>query len=249
MEEKGKKKKSSKFQIKVLLGILVPVIVFCLITNIIISVILGYQLMQKKENIEKEYLSVLWSQMEETKTALDVLALRAENSFSVKWALNGEGFDTTEKKKYALSAQKSLTASLEGSNVSDYVSQMILLNKSGSMISITSIPYRLSAETIFLSAIFKDKQEEKVKVGLAESVVDPGEVRLVYIYPLDKEDGARIVLFTWNWIRNYLENYFLLMKDLQISLLKTRIGVNGAGILQKHAGAFINSIKEGKNVM
>lgn len=194
MEEKEKKKKSSKFQIKVLLGILVPVIVFCLITNIIISVILGYQLMQKKENIEKEYLSVLWSQMEETKTALDVLALRAENSFSVKWALNGEGFDTTEKKKYALSAQKSLTASLEGSNVSDYVSQMILLNKSGSMISITSIPYRLSAETIFSSAIFKEKQEEKVKVGLAESVVDSGKVRLVYIYPLDKEENSFIYM-------------------------------------------------------
>ena len=62
------------------------------------------------------------------------------------------------------------------------------------MISITSIPYRLSAETIFLSAIFKDKQEEKVKVGLAESVVDPGEVRLVYIYPLDKEENSFIYM-------------------------------------------------------
>ena len=55
-----------------------------MITNVIISVILGYQLMQKKETIEKEYLSVLDSQMEDMKEALDVLALRAESSFSVK---------------------------------------------------------------------------------------------------------------------------------------------------------------------
>ena len=59
MKGREKRRRSSKFQAKVLWGILVPVVVFCLITNVIISVILGYQLMQKKETIEKEYLSVL----------------------------------------------------------------------------------------------------------------------------------------------------------------------------------------------
>lgn len=194
MKGREKRRRSSKFQPKVLWGILVPVVVFCLITNVIISVILGYQLMQKKETIEKEYLSVLDSQMEDMKEALDVLALRAESSFSVKWALNGSGFDTIEKKKYALSAQKSLTASLESSSVNEYLNHMILLNKNGGQISVTPLPRFIPAKDIFANKIFEKKAEGKARIGLAESVVDQGEIRLVYVYPLDSAENSYIYM-------------------------------------------------------
>lgn len=194
MKGREKRRRSSKFQAKVLWGILVPVVVFCLITNVIISVILGYQLMQKKETIEKEYLSVLDSQMEDMKEALDVLALRAESSFSVKWALNGSGFDTIEKKKYALSAQKSLTASLESSSVNEYLNHMILLNKNGGQISVTPLPRFIPAKDIFANKIFEKKAEGKARIGLAESVVDQGEIRLVYVYPLDSAENSYIYM-------------------------------------------------------
>lgn len=194
MKGREKRRRSSKFQAKVLWGILVPVVVFCLITNVIISVILGYQLMQKKETIEKEYLSVLDSQMEDMKEALDVLALRAESSFSVKWALNGSGFDTIEKKRYALSAQKSLTASLESSSVNEYLNHMILLNKNGGQISVTPLPRFIPAKDIFANKIFEKKAEGKARIGLAESVVDQGEIRLVYVYPLDSAENSYIYM-------------------------------------------------------
>lgn len=194
MKGREKRRRSSKFQAKVLWGILVPVVVFCLITNVIISVILGYQLMQKKETIEKEYLSVLDSQMEDMKEALDVLALRAESSFSVKWVLNGSGFDTIEKKKYALSAQKSLTASLESSSVNEYLNHMILLNKNGGQISVTPLPRFIPAKDIFANKIFEKKAEGKARIGLAESVVDQGEIRLVYVYPLDSAENSYIYM-------------------------------------------------------
>lgn len=187
MKYKKSERRTSKFQVKVLLAILVPVIVFCMITNIIISVLLGYQLMKKKETIEKGYLSVIHSQMEEAKEALDVLALAAENSYSVKWSMTGTQFDTIEKKKYALNAQKTLAASLEGSNVKRYVDNMLLVNKSGLCISITSMTDFVCAEDIFLSSIFQQSDEKtKTKIGLAESAIDEETVKLVYAYPLDR---------------------------------------------------------------
>ena len=96
--------------------------------------------------------------MEDMKEALDVLALRAESSFSVKWALNGSGFDTIEKKKYALNAQKSLTASLESSSVNEYLNHMILLNKNGGQISVTPLP-RFIPEKIFLQIKYSRKKQ------------------------------------------------------------------------------------------
>ena len=41
----------SKFQLKVLLSILVPVVVFCVITNVVISALLGRQLLEKRREI------------------------------------------------------------------------------------------------------------------------------------------------------------------------------------------------------
>lgn len=194
--KKGKQgRKISKFQLKVLLSILLPVVAFCLITNIVISVLLGYQLMEKKETIEKGYLSVIYSQMEEAKEALDVLALAAESSYSVKWSMSGEQFDTVEKKKYALNAQKSMWSSLEGSNVKKYVDDMLLVNRNGLCISIKSVDDFIPAETVFASAVFEEKNDEsKSKICLTESVVDSGAVKLVYVYPLDRIDNNYIYM-------------------------------------------------------
>lgn len=188
-------RKTSRFQAKVLMGILVPVVVFCLITNIFISALLGRQVMQKKETIEKGYLSVINSQMMEVKEALDVLALTAESNFSVKWAMSGAGFDTVDKKKYALNAQKTLTASLEGSNVKEFVDYMILANRQGAKISVTPLLENVRADEIFTSPIVKKESGKgKTKVGLAKSLIDEDEVKLVYTYPLDRWDNSYLYM-------------------------------------------------------
>ena len=56
-----------KFQRKVLLAILLPVVVICIITNVVISTLLGQELLEKKEDIEEEYLSVIYSYLDEMK--------------------------------------------------------------------------------------------------------------------------------------------------------------------------------------
>lgn len=195
MKKRKQGRKISKFQLKVLLSILFPVVAFCLITNIVISILLGYQLMEKKKTIEKEYLSVIYSQMEDAQDALDVLALAAESSYSVKWSMSGEQFDTVERKKYALNAQKSMWSSLEGSNVKKYVDDMLLVNRNGLCISIKSVDDFIPAETVFASAVFEEKNDEsKSKICLTESVVDSGAVKLVYVYPLDRIDNNYIYM-------------------------------------------------------
>ena len=74
-----------KFQRKVLLAILLSVVVICIITNVVISTLLGQELLEKKEDIEEEYLSVIYSYLDEMKDNLDVLAIIAESSSNVKW--------------------------------------------------------------------------------------------------------------------------------------------------------------------
>lgn len=151
--------------------------------------------MQKKETIEKGYLSVIDSQLTEAKEALDVLALTAESNFSVKWAMSGAGFDTVDKKKYALNAQKTLTASLEGSNVKEFVDYMILANRQGAKISVTPLLENVRADEIFTSPIVKKESGKgKTKVGLAKSLIDEDEVKLVYTYPLDRWDNSYLYM-------------------------------------------------------
>lgn len=128
----------SRFQAKVLLSILLPVVVFCVITNIVISALLGYQLMEKRREIEMGYLSVIYSYLEDTKANLDVLALTAESSFTVQRIMQKNDLDSVEAKSDALDAQELLSAYLSSSNISDYVEEMIVLNRSGVRISATS---------------------------------------------------------------------------------------------------------------
>ncbi|WP_230398495.1 sensor histidine kinase [Novisyntrophococcus fermenticellae] len=165
--------------------------------------------MDKKKMIEKGYLSVVYSQMEETQEALDVLALAAENSYSVKWSMSGGWFDTVEKKKYALNAQKTMWFSLEGSNVKKYVDDMLLVNRSGLCISIKSVEDFIPVERVFASAIFAEKNDaSKAKICLAESVVDKGTVKLVYAYPLDRSDNNYIYMeLNTNMFVDFLEPY------------------------------------------
>lgn len=175
-----------KFQRKVLLAILLPVVVICIITNVVISTLLGQELLEKKEDIEEEYLSVIYSYLDEMKDNLDVLAIIAESSSNVKWVMSKSDLNTTETKKYALNTQNSLTASLNGSAVSEYVESMVLVNQSGMFLSITQSPQMMRAEDIFASPLFDMKAEnQKSRAGLTESAIDKGEVRMAYLYPLN----------------------------------------------------------------
>ena len=84
-----------KFQRKVLLAILLSVVVICIITNVVISTLLGQELLEKKEDIEEEYLSVIYSYLDEMKDNLDVLAIIAESSSNVKWVMSKSDLNTT----------------------------------------------------------------------------------------------------------------------------------------------------------
>ena len=171
-----------KFQRKVLLAILLSVVVICIITNVVISTLLGQELLEKKEDIEEEYLSVIYSYLDEMKDNLDVLAIIAESSSNVKWVMSKSDLNTTETKKYALNTQNSLTASLNGSAVSEYVESMVLVNQSGMFLSITQSPQMMRAEDIFASPLFDMKAEnQKSRAGLTESAIDKGAVRMAYL--------------------------------------------------------------------
>ena len=75
------------FQTKVLLSILAPIVAFCIVTNIVISALLGHQLMEKQKDVEEGYLSVIYSYLEDAKDNIDTLALIAENSSIDRWAM------------------------------------------------------------------------------------------------------------------------------------------------------------------
>lgn len=45
----------NSFQLRVLLSILLPIIIFCVLTNIVISTLLGRQLMEKREDVERGF--------------------------------------------------------------------------------------------------------------------------------------------------------------------------------------------------
>lgn len=184
----------SKFQVKVLLSILVPVVVFSVITNIVISALLGRQLLEKREEIEMGYLSVIYSYLEDVKGNLDILALTAENSSAVQQILKKSDLDTVEAKSDALEAQDILAAYLSGSSINDYIEEMIVLNRYGVRISATSTEEMLGTEQILASRMFTKHFDGKERIGVGESVIDVGETRLIYAYPLDMAENRYIYM-------------------------------------------------------
>ena len=184
----------SKFQVKVLLSILVPVVVFSVITNIVISALLGRQLLEKREEIEMGYLSVIYSYLEDVKGNLDILALTAENSSAVQKILKKSDLDSVEAKSDALEAQNILAAYLSGSSINDYVEEMIVLNRYGVRISATSTEEMLGMEQILASRMFTKHFDGKERIGVGESVIDVGETRLIYAYPLDMAENRYIYM-------------------------------------------------------
>lgn len=197
------------FQTKVLLSILAPIVVFCIVTNTVISALLGHQLMEKQKDVEKGYLSVIYSYLEDAENNIDTLALIAENSSSVRWVMSKSSLDSMETKKYALSAQESLAASLRGNPVSDYVDRMVLVNKEGMAISISASTETSQAARIFESRLFwEDSSDGKAVAQIGESVIDKGETKLIYIYPLDRERNSFIYMeLNTRLLQDLLEPY------------------------------------------
>ena len=183
------------FQTKVLLSILAPIVAFCIVTNIVISALLGHQLMEKQKDVEEGYLSVIYSYLEDAKDNIDTLALIAENSSIVRWAMSKSSLDSMETKKYALYAQESLAASLRGNPVNDYVDSMALVNREGMVISITASTGISQAGQIFENRLFQeDISNGKAVAQIGESVIDSKETKLIYIYPLDREKNSFIYM-------------------------------------------------------
>lgn len=211
----------SRFQAKVLLSILVPVVLFCVITNIVISALLGHQLMEKRREIEMGYLSVIYSYLEDTKSNLDMIALSTENTSAIQRIIGKTDLDSVKAKKDALDAQNILTAYLSGSNIGDYIEEMIVLNKSGIRISATYTEEMIGADQILASPLFTGTFGRKERLGVEKSVVDPGEVRLVYAYPLDMAERSFI----------YMELDTALIKDVLAPYEES------ANIIVEYAGA------------
>ena len=197
------------FQTKVLLSILAPIVVFCIVTNTVISALLGHQLMERQKDVEKGYLSVIYSYLEDAKNNIDTLALIAENSSSVRWVMSKSSLDSMETKKYALYAQESLAASLRGNPVSDYVDRMVLVNREGMAISISASTETSQAARIFKSRLFsEDSSDGKAVAQIGESVIDKGETKLIYIYPLDRERNSFIYMeLNTRLLQDLLEPY------------------------------------------
>ena len=184
----------SKFQLKVLLSILVPVVVFCVITNVVISALLGRQLLEKRREIEMGYLSVIYSYLEDVKDDMDIIALTAENSSYIQRIMKKSDLDSADAKMSALDAQDMLSAYLMGSSVSDYVDELIVLNRYGVRISATYTQENLGSDQLLASPIFNKNFGGSERILIGESVIDKGETRLIYAYPLDMGERSYIYM-------------------------------------------------------
>lgn len=184
----------SKFQLKVLLSILVPVVVFCVITNVIISTLLGRQLLEKRREIEMGYLSVIYSYLEDVKENMDIIALTAENSSYIQRIMKKSDLDSAEAKMSALDAQDMLSAYLTGSSISNYVEELIVLNRYGVRISATYTQENLGSEQLLASPVFNKNFGGSERILIGKSVIDKGETRLIYAYPLDMGERSYIYI-------------------------------------------------------
>ena len=99
-----------------------------------------------------------------------------------------------EAKSDALEAQNILAAYLSGSSINDYIEEMIVLNRYGVRISATSTEEMLGTEQILASRMFTMHFDGKERIGVAESVIDVGETRLIYAYPLDMAENRYIYM-------------------------------------------------------
>ena len=183
------------FRSKVLLSILISVVVFCIVTNMVISTLLAFQLLKKREAIEEEYMTVIGAYLEDARENLETLALLAENSSSVRWAMSRQNLGTTETKQYALDAQETLTASMNANPVRNFVDHMLIVNREGMQIFVTSPQQIVRNEQIFSSPLFEQEpMEGKAKAGITESVIDEGETKLAYLYPLDGKENSYLYM-------------------------------------------------------
>lgn len=190
-----KKKKAAqrkpRFQHKVLVSILVPVVVFCIVTNLTIGALFGHELMMKKVDTERGYLSVIYSYLEDAKNNLDTLALYAEGSLAVRGALKNSSLESVRAKRYALDAQEKLATALSASPVERYVDNMFLINRAGVKIVVTSGTGVVLTDQILESPLFEKAEKGRNAVAeITESVVDKGERKLSYLYPLDMEQNS-----------------------------------------------------------
>ena len=184
----------SKFQLKVLLSILVPVVVFCVITNVILSALLGRQLLEKRREIEMGYLSVIYSYLEDVKDDMDIIALTAENSSYIQRIMKKSDLDSPDAKMSALDAQDMLSAYLTGSSISTYVEELIVLNRYGVRISATYTQENLGSEQLLASPVFGKNFGGSERILIGKSVIDEGETRLIYAYPLDMGERSYIYM-------------------------------------------------------
>ena len=191
--EKKKKAahKKPRFQHKVLVSILVPVVVFCIVTNLTIGALFGHELMMKKVDTERGYLSVIYSYLEDAKNNLDTLALYAEGSLAVRDAMKNSSLESVRAKRYALDAQEKLATALSASPVERYVDNMFLINRAGVKIVVTSGTGVVLTDQILESPLFEKAEKGRNAVAeITESVVDKGERKLSYLYPLDMEQNS-----------------------------------------------------------
>lgn len=172
-----KKKKAAqrkpRFQYKVLVSILVPVVVFCIVTNLTIGALFGHELFMKKVDTERGYLSVISSYLEDAKNNLDTLALYAEGSLAVRGVMKNSSLESVRAKRYALDAQEKLVTALNANPMERYVDNMFLINRDGVKIVITSGTGAVLTEQILESPLFEKVGEGRNAVAeITESVAD-----------------------------------------------------------------------------
>ncbi len=196
------------FQVKVLISILFSVIIICIVSNLVISGVLGFQLLKKKEAIEKEYISVIEAYMEDAQKNLNILALLADNNSSVQWVMKRAYMDSVETKKYALDAQESLQDSLNANPMSGYVKNLFLVNSSGMLISVVSQQSAVRSEQIFLSPLFEEREDSRTAVSrVTDSVIGADRI-LAYVYPLDAgQDAFMYIEVDTKYFKELLEPY------------------------------------------
>ena len=164
-------------------------------SNLVIAGILGHRLLSKTEDIDREYGAVITSYLEDYYNNVNMLALVAESSATIRWALAQDSLGSTAAKKQALDAQKSLDAYLSSSPINRFVENLVIFNRSGVLISVTATTERLKAENVFESEIFLEYPGDgKAVAGIGPALNNKDRDILAYLYPLDTKQNSFIYI-------------------------------------------------------
>lgn len=203
--------KKYSFRIKILMSISACILIFCLLSSLMISSLLGNRLFRKSETIDKEYAGVILEYLQDIYENVNQVGAIVRSNSYVTRAMSYSSLNTTNAMYQALKAQERMDVYLSACPVEAEVSRMLIFNRAGVLITGTSIVGHqdISAERLMKSEMFLKHQDTKIPAfEVTTSIADGERDVLAYLYPLDRENLSFLYMeFDTKILTHLLEPY------------------------------------------